>query len=163
MRDMAESIFYVDTIMNANRSSSLTFPALVRANCIIGIIGSRLVRVPGSFRGLSRLASRLCVSAAYPPGWFIPLSQSSRPEDKHPRRIRWRWRACSITITIRVVSGASATTISRIKVRRGAALPATFVLDARRVATTGQKYVTVGSFPARSVPLRSNYVSTVIN
>lgn len=71
MHSVVNSTLYVDN-MNVNliQSFSLTsnFPSKVRANCIIGTMGSRRVRVPGSFRDLSGLALRLCVSAAYPRG-----------------------------------------------------------------------------------------------
>lgn len=69
MHSVVNSTLYVDN-MNVNliQSFSLTsnFPSKVRANCIIGTMGSRCIRVPGSFRDLSGLALRLCVSAAYP-------------------------------------------------------------------------------------------------
>lgn len=126
MYNVANSALQVDNInidLIDHRHWLPILSALVRANCIIGIISSRHVRVPGSFRDLSGLALRF----RYLP--LLGMIHSVVVVVAAGRRIRRRWRACSITITIRVVTGASTITINRIKVRRGAALPAMFVLE----------------------------------
>jgi len=59
MYNIAKYLFYIGN-MNVNlidRCQWLPiFPALVRANCKIGIMGSRRVRDPRSFRNLSGIA-----------------------------------------------------------------------------------------------------------